>query len=157
MTDSNHDKFNRKVKGWKANKGQGYGRNLFRNKRDGKISGVCAGLADHLCIDHWIMRVVFIATFFVVGPIVIWAYLAGIVLLSKRPEDWQPAREYDEDRQSYREKTIFKHAKPAPERLRIAREKMDATLRRIENVERYVTSSRYDLDREFADMEKGKP
>ena len=93
--------------------------------------------------------------FFVVGPVMLWAYIAGIILLSKRPQAFEPNVEYDEDRKRYREKTIFKHSKPAPERLRLAREKMDKTLARIENMERYVTSSRYDLDRQFAEMEKG--
>jgi len=143
-------------RGWKNKKRHGYNRNLFRNKRDGKIAGVCAGLADHLCMDHWIMRVLFIAAFFVVGPIIFWAYLAGIILLAKRPQGFEPEMEYDEDRKMYREKTIFKHSRPAPERLRLAREKMDAALARIENMERYVTSSRYDLDRQFAEMEKGQ-
>lgn len=147
--------YKEEYRGWKGRKKQGYSRNLFRNKQDGKISGVCAGLADHLCIDHWIVRVVFIGAFFVIGPVVFWAYLAGIILLSKRPAEYEPHVEYDEDRKRYRETTIFKHSKPAPERLRLAREKMDKTLARIESMERYVTSSRYDLDRQFAEMEKG--
>ncbi|WP_317931397.1 PspC domain-containing protein [Halioxenophilus sp. WMMB6] len=155
MSGRDDNGFKKNMSAMKSKKRRGYGRNLFRNKRDGKIAGVCAGLADHLNMDHWIMRVIFIALFFVVGPLMFWAYLAGIILIAKRPAAWEPEREYDEERQSYREKTVFKHAKPAPERLRLAREKMDATLRRIEEMERYVTSSRYDLDRAFAEMEKG--
>ena len=155
MSCNRKEKFSENYQGWKGSKQHGYNRNLFRNKRDGKISGVCAGLADHLCIDHWIVRILFIALFFMVGPVIIWAYVAGIILLAKRPQEFEPSVEYDEDRKRYREKTIFKHSKPAPERLRLAREKMDKTLARIESMERYVTSSRYDLDRQFAEMEKG--
>ena len=151
--DSNHY---HGYRGWKARRRHGYRRNLFRNKRDGKIAGVCAGLADHLNIDHWIMRIIFIASLFVIGPIAFWAYITGIILLAKRPASFQPEKEYDEERGSYREKTIFKNPKPAPHRLRLAREKMDAALARVENMERYVTSSRYNLDRAFSDMEKGK-
>ena len=156
MSCCDKEGYKKNMSTWKNNKRHGYGRNLFRNKRDGKIAGVCAGLADHLRMDHWIMRVIFIAAFFVIGPVAIWVYIAGIILLSKRPSQWQPEREYDEDRQEFCEKTIFKHSRPAPERLRVAREKMDASLKRIEKMERYVTSSRFDLDRQFADMEKGQ-
>jgi phage shock protein C len=151
-----YDRDYRGYRGWKAKRRHGYRRNLFRNKRDGKIAGVCAGLADHLNIDHWIMRIIFIASLFVIGPIAFWAYVAGIILLAKRPASFQPEKEYDEERGGYREKTIFKNPKPAPYRLRLAREKMDAALTRVENMERYVTSSRYNLDRAFSDMEKGK-
>lgn len=140
---------------WKHKKHNGYNKNLYRNKRDGKIFGVCAGLADHLNLDHWVIRVIFIGSFFIVGPFTFWAYIAAALLLSKRPKEWKPKYEYDEERGQYREKTIFKHSKPAPQRLRVAREKMDAALNRIEKMERYVTSSRYDLDRQFADMERG--
>jgi len=102
------------------------------------------------------MRIIFIAMLFVMGPLVIFAYIAGIVLLAKRPATFQAEKVYDEERGAYREKNIFKHSKPAPYRLRQAREKMDHTLRRIEKMESYVTSSRFDLDRAFEDMEKGR-
>ncbi len=150
-------------KGFKANlitlnrrKKAGYGRNLYRNTRDGWLGGVCAGLADHLCMDHWIMRLIFVASLMVLGPLTFWAYIALLILIGKKPKHSHAEREYDEDRQAFREKNIFKSARPAPERLRLAREKMDATLKRIEKMEHYVTSSRYDLDREFNKMEKGQ-
>ncbi|GAB2188484.1 PspC domain-containing protein [Sessilibacter sp. MAH2] len=141
---------------WKEKKAHGYNRNLYRNKRDGKIFGVCAGIADHLNMDHWVMRVLVLGSFFILGPLTFWAYITGAIVLSKRPEQWTPETEYDEERGHFREKTIFKHSKPAPQRLRVAREKMDMALKRIEKIERYVTSSRYDLDKQFADMERGK-
>lgn len=141
-------------RGWKSNRRAGYKRNLYRNKRDGKIAGVCAGLADHLNIDHWVMRILFIASSFVLGSAVLVVYFAGIILLAKRPASFQPETEYDEERGAYREKNIFKYSRPAPVRLRQAREKMDQTLRRVEEIEKYVTSSRFNLDRAFNDLEK---
>ena len=142
-------------RGWREEQKNGYNKNLYRNAEAGKIAGVCAGLADHLGVDYWLMRVIFIAGLLMLGPLMIWAYVAGWVLLSKRPQDWKPTYEYDEDKRHYRERTVFKHAKPASERLRFAREKMDGTLKRIEQLEKHVTSPRYELNKAFEEMEKG--
>ena len=30
--------------------------NLYRNTRDSKVAGVCAGLADHWDVAHWVVR-----------------------------------------------------------------------------------------------------
>ncbi|MBX2858257.1 MAG: envelope stress response membrane protein PspC [Cellvibrionaceae bacterium] len=149
-----HKHHKQSYQSWRSKRRSGYRRNLYRNKREGKIAGVCAGLADHLNIDHWVMRIIFIASVFVLGSAVFFAYLAGVILLAKRPATFQPETEYDEERGAYREKTIFKHRKPAPQRLRQAREKMDQTLKRVEEMEHYVTSSRFNLDRAFSDLEK---
>lgn len=140
---------------WSDNRQSGYRKNLYRNKRDGKIAGVCAGLADHIGVDHWIIRVAFVALLFFSGPLMFWAYLTAWVALAKRPTNWKPEFEYDEERHIYRERSVFRSAKPASERIRSARDKMDSMFRRIESMEAYVTSSRYQLDKEFEKMEKG--
>ena len=33
---------------------EGFGMNLYRNKKDGWLGGVCAGLADHFNIGPWV-------------------------------------------------------------------------------------------------------
>ena len=156
MSCCNKQGFRKNLRTLSERKQLGYGRNLYRNAGSGWIGGVCAGLADHLCIDHWIMRLIFVASLMVLGPLTFWAYIALLLLMAKKPKVGHAERVYDEDRKEFREKNIFKSGRPAPERLRLAREKMDATLKRVESMERYVTSSRFDLDRQFHEMEKGK-
>ena len=39
---------------------KGWGANLYRDTRNGKIAGVCAGLAKHFDLDPWVMRFIFI-------------------------------------------------------------------------------------------------
>ena len=44
---------------------------LYRNTLDGKIAGVCSGIGDYFEIDPVIIRLLFLATFFLgAGPIV---------------------------------------------------------------------------------------
>ncbi|WNO09332.1 envelope stress response membrane protein PspC [Teredinibacter sp. KSP-S5-2] len=154
MRHEKHSSYHR-YKSWQERKQCGYKKNLFRNSRDGKIAGVCAGLADHLGVDHWVVRVVFVAFLIMGGPIVFWAYIIAWIAIAKRPLKWQPDFEYDEDRHQYRERSVFRNSKPAAERLRTARSRMDSVSARVETLERYVTSSRYNLDKEFEEMERG--
>ncbi len=142
-------------KKWHDQKKCGYRKNLYRNKHDGKIAGVCAGLADHIGVDHWVIRIAFIALFIMSGSLMFWAYIIAWIILAKRPTNWQPEFEYDEERHTYRERSVFRNAKPASDRLKTARNRMDHVSRRIENIEAYVTSNRYNLDREFEKMERG--
>ena len=56
-------------------------RRLHRNKEEGKIAGVCAGLGDYFEIDPVIIRLIFLlALFFGAGLIV---YLIAWVIIPK--------------------------------------------------------------------------
>jgi len=47
---------------------------------------------------------------------------------------------------------VFKYSDAPTQRLRKARERLDRALARVESMERYVTSRRYDLNREFSKL-----
>jgi phage shock protein C len=55
--------------------------NRFRiNRRDGKIMGVAAGLADYTGVDPLLIRLALVAGLLLTGPIVLILYLvAGLV------------------------------------------------------------------------------
>jgi phage shock protein C len=157
-------------------KRHGWGMGLYRNRRDGKICGVAAGLADYWDVADWVVRLMFIGAFLFTGSLAVWAYVAGWALLSPRPEDrsrrerrrdsdeyerefvdesanedaFGPELEYDERYQDYRPKRMFRYSESAGVRLARARERLDAAVRRVEAMETYVTSRRYNLNREFS-------
>ena len=59
---------------------------LYRNKRRGKLLGVCAGLADFYDIDRNLMRIgTLVLGFFFTAPVIFLYVMAGL-LLPKRPE-----------------------------------------------------------------------
>ncbi|PLW66700.1 PspC domain-containing protein [Pseudohalioglobus lutimaris] len=153
---------------FRSNKRGGWGMGLYRNTRDGKIAGVCAGLADHWDIAHWVMRLVWIGGFLFTGTLALWVYLGAWILLAPRPtrrvadgsyaddepefEDIPVEMEYDERYHDYRPRKVFRYSESGSVRLERARERLDAALRRVENMESYVTSRRYNLNKEFSKL-----
>jgi len=60
--------------------------------------------------------------------------------------------EYDERYREYRPRRVFRYSEPSSVRLRRAKERLSAALRRVEKMESYVTSRRYDLNKEFSKL-----
>lgn len=157
---------------FRSRRKHGWSIGLYRNRRDGRICGVAAGLADYWDVADWVVRLMFIGAFLFTGMLAIWAYVAGCILLCPRPDDrprrrrakveveaaatfddeeaYGPEMEYDEQRHDFRPKRIFRYSDSASVRLARARERLDEALHRVEAMERYVTSRRYKLNREFS-------
>tara|TARA_B000000557_G_scaffold251371_1_gene238570 strand:+ start:1796 stop:1987 length:192 start_codon:yes stop_codon:yes gene_type:complete len=55
--------------------------NIYRNKKQGMIFGVCSGLSDHLGINAALLRVAFVLAAIFSGSLFFWIYLLlGIFL-----------------------------------------------------------------------------
>lgn len=134
---------------------RGFGMNLYRNKRDGWIGGVCAGLADHFNIEPWVVRLVVVGSSFFFMTLTFWAYIGACVVMAPRPKGpVDQEYQYDEDLHTDRPRNMFRYRSASPgERLKRARQRLDETLGRVENMERYVTSRRYELDKEFSKIQ----
>ena len=148
-----------------SRKHAGWGMNLYRNTREGKVAGVAAGLADHFDVAPWVVRLLWIAAFLFTGTLALWAYLAAWILLAPRPvrrdasghyfsepeyEEVEVEMEYDERHHDYRPRKVFRYSDSSTVRLRRARERLDAALRRVEDMESYVTSRQFELNKEFS-------
>lgn len=130
--------------GYNRKRKQGWNMNLYRNRRKGCIAGVCAGLAEHWEVPTWVVRLAAVALFFITGTMAFWAYIIGWVLMSPRPQPTTDRPEKNNRSAAHR---------PAPtERLRAAQERLDRALDKVDSMESYVTSRRYQLDREFAKL-----
>ncbi|MBC8464667.1 MAG: PspC domain-containing protein [Bacteroidetes bacterium] len=57
---------------------------LYRNTQEGKLLGVCAGIADHFKVDALLVRVLFLTSFFCLG-IGLLPYLLVAILAPKKP------------------------------------------------------------------------
>ena len=144
---------------------RGWGYNLYRNTRDGKIAGVAAGLADYWDIEHWVARLLWIALFLFTGTLSFWLYVGAWIALAPRSsvqrmaseevedadyEEVEIDTEYDEIRHQHRPRKVFRYAESAGVRLQRAQDRLDSALRRVEDMESYVTSRRYNLNKEFS-------
>jgi len=133
----------------------GWGMGLYRNRPEGWIGGVCSGLADHWGVATWMVRLAAIALLLFTGSLAFWGYIVAWVVLAPRPSRWgqeDVEMEYDEDRYTYRKKTVFHYPDAPRDRLGKAQERLNEALERVESMERYVTSRRYDLNREFSKL-----
>ena len=162
-----YDSFRRRSRHYQRRRRHGWGMNIYRNPREDKIGGVCAGLADYWDVAPWVVRLGWIGAFLFTGTLAFWGYIGAWILMAPRPTrpldegrpgdelDYEPVEvemEYDERRHHYRPRRVFRYSESSSVRLQRARERLDAAVRRVEGVESYVTSRQYQLNKEFAKL-----
>ncbi len=52
-----------------------YRKPIYKNEREKRIAGVCAGIADYLEVSHFPVRLIAVLSLFVFGPFTFWAYI----------------------------------------------------------------------------------
>ena len=58
---------------------------LYRNKKEGILAGVCAGVANYFSIDPVIVRIIWAALCFC-ATFGFWAYIIAAILLPDKPD-----------------------------------------------------------------------
>jgi phage shock protein C len=121
---------------------------LYRNPRRGKVFGVCAGLAEYFGFDVTITRVLVVIGALFSGPIVSTAYVLLALLLPRKPYDGPGSEDvvYDPVQRKVRSDP---HDMLSGVRYRFR--DLDTRLQRLE---KYVTSNRFNLDREFRHLKE---
>lgn len=117
---------------------------LYRNPRRGVIFGVCAGIAEYFGFDVSITRIVVVVGALFALPMICGAYIVLAFLL--------PRREYTGTQRDYGgplEQQVRANPHDTLSSVRYRFRDLDL---RLQQLEKYVTSSRYKLDREFRDL-----
>jgi phage shock protein C len=118
---------------------------FYRDPRHGKLMGVCAGLADYFGWNVTLVRGLAIVALLWFNVVTLAAYLVLGFVLPTKPEalyDWDADEEYW---RSVR--------RSAGDTFRDVRHRFRELDMKLQHMEGYVTSSRYDLDRQFRDLE----
>ena len=132
---------------------RGWDMNLYRNTDSKKIAGVCAGLADHFAVAHWVVRLIAVAGLFFTGSLALFCYGLSWYLMAPRREEYaEESVEYDEHRREFRPTNMFRYSEGAGPRLKTAQQNLQQSRDRVEQMERYVTSRQYQLNREFSKL-----
>ena len=58
---------------------------LYRSKTERQVGGICGGLAEYFNIDPTVMRIIFVAGFFLTGTLAFWAYLFMWIIVPEAP------------------------------------------------------------------------
>ena len=123
-------------------------RELYRDTVNGKITGVCAGLANYFALEVWLVRILVISAALLGGSfLVILAYIAMTLMIEKQPPNYVEAIKTE---QEHKLKNKPWQQGQTPEMLLNTIEKDFHNLEnQIRDLEAYVTSDAFKVDKEF--------
>lgn len=124
---------------------------LYRDPINGKLTGVCAGLANYIGAEVWLVRILVISAALLGGSfLVVLAYLALTLMVEKQPAN------YVESLKTQQEHTLKDkpwQAGQSPEQLLNTLDKDFGQLEeKVRKMEAYVTSDTFKVNREFSKL-----
>ncbi|CAM4107616.1 envelope stress response membrane protein PspC [Pseudoalteromonas byunsanensis] len=125
-------------------------RELYRDPKRGKIAGVCAGLSDYFNMELWLVRILVItAVLLSGGPLFVVAYIACWFILDTKPySDSHKSDKNSQDPISVKFK-VWQKGEPPRRALFDLKDRLTRLDSRIQNMEKYVTSSEFTVSREI--------
>jgi phage shock protein C len=138
-------------------------RKLHRIRSQGKVAGVCAGVAEYTGLETWLVRVIWFSGVLFSGGIFIIAYIAGWFILDVKEEhgysikskkgfkdQWARFEEGDEiDRAVHIKRNVYQAGEPPRMAFRDITQQFRGIEERIKDMESYVTSNEFTLKREI--------
>ncbi|MGD8111024.1 envelope stress response membrane protein PspC [Vibrio sp. TRT 17S01] len=124
---------------------------LYRDTVNGKITGVCAGLANYFGAEVWLIRILVISAALLGGSfLVLLAYVAMTLMIEKQPANYG---ETLKSKQEYKLKAKPWQQGQSPEVLLNTLEKdFNGIESKLRNIEAYVTSDAFKVNREFRNL-----
>lgn len=119
-------------------------RRFYRSSDRACIAGVCAGLAEYFGFNLKATRILAVISLFCAMPVTLLIYFGTVFLVPSAPTTHRHP-DYDPDF----EQALRSSPKQTLSDVRRRLQSMDGRLARLE---RYVTSSRFDLDQEFRNL-----
>ena len=115
---------------------------FYRDKRNGKLMGICAGIADYTGFDVGLVRICFIATVFMSGGSILPVYFIAGFMAPVRPRGAEP--------QDAEDQRFWQGVRASPARAAgDIRSRFRDLDRRLADIESYVTSENRSLAREI--------
>ena len=122
-----------------------HGQRLYRDADRAIIGGVCAGLATYLGFNLKVTRFLCVIAFLCAFPFALVAYIAAVLLIPSSSSRFYDEKIYEERRKEALREEILR-ARPTVSEVRERYKSLDE---RLAKLEKYVTSSRYELDEKF--------
>jgi phage shock protein C len=114
---------------------------LYRDKQNGKLMGVCAGIADYTGVNVLWIRLGFFLSLFAIGPLALLAYFVLGFVLSRKPAGLY----VDQDETKY-----WQRVRQSPKRTaREIKSRFRDIDRRLAEVETYYVTSNPRLSAEI--------
>lgn len=144
---------------------------LYRDPKRARIAGVCAGIADYFGIESWLVRILVVSAFFLLaGPFIFFGYIAAWFILEKKPKGhvnqeqvfesnshsrkqagkgWHNPVEEEAEKVVVKSK-VWQAGEPAKQAFSDITQQFKNNESRLRNVEKYVTSAEFQLNREIS-------
>jgi len=143
---------------------------LYRNLSNGKIAGVCAGIADYLGWETWLVRILVVSGVLFGLPFLILGYVAAWFILEKKPKVQVRHSKYhraatskyssggsDSKNDAYEKVNesikvkarVWQSGEPPKQAFYDIRRKFTTLEKQLQAIERYVTSSEFNVAREI--------
>ncbi|MEX1032086.1 MAG: PspC domain-containing protein [Cellvibrionaceae bacterium] len=127
-----------------------YGKRLYKSRRDKKIAGVCAGLANYFETSSFFIRLAFLLSLFF-GPFAIFAYIIAALIMDKEPELGADRTGPAQSNLAGKRKTYS--APPVDKRdIRDCGDKFDKLEAKLRRLEATITSKKFKLHSELKRM-----
>ena len=118
---------------------------FYRDRPNGKIMGVCAGIADYTGFDVSIVRICMLAAFFLSSGSILPIYFIAGWIAPDRPRELEPS--------DVEERDFWRSVRQSPARTaRDIRLRLKDIDRRLGDVESYVTTENRSLAREIEQL-----
>jgi phage shock protein C len=136
-------------------------RSLYKNPDKAKICGVCAGLSEYFDFESWIVRLIAVSFFLFSGGTAVVAYFVACFIMEPKPgsvsnrgcfgNDKSRERPKDSEKRKYRPsvKEVWKKGSAPAEMLSQIESSFENIEQKLQKMESYVTSKKYQLDKEF--------
>ena len=141
---------------------------LYRNPTNGKIAGVCAGIADYFGWETWLVRILVVSAVLFGMPFLILGYIAAWFILDKNPKGQVKRNKYnragtsthsqyegtskgdEQENESIKVKArVWQSGEPPKQAFHDIRRKFSSLEKQLQAIEYYVTSSEFTVAREI--------
>jgi len=118
---------------------------FYRDKRNGKLMGICAGIADYAGFDVSMVRIALVAAIFLSSGSILPVYFIAGMLTPDKPRELEST--------DVEEREFWRQVRRSPTRTaRDIRLRLKDIDRRLADVESYVTTENRSLAREIEQL-----
>ncbi|WBA09560.1 envelope stress response membrane protein PspC [Salinivibrio kushneri] len=122
---------------------------LYRDPENGRIAGVCAGLANHFGMETWLVRILTVSAFLLgFGFFVVVAYIAAVLILDKKPPEVNAEPSAAQHEHQVKQKP-WQSGKSASQLIADLDREFSQMEDKVTHMEAYVTSSTFNVDQAF--------
>ena len=126
-------------------------RELYRDTTNGKLSGVCAGLANYFGTEVWLIRILVISAALLGGSfLVLLAYIAMTFMIEKQPANYVESLKSEQEHKL--KSKPWQQGQTPGALLETLERDFDRLEGNIRELEAYVTSDTFKVDREFKSL-----